>query len=48
VGIKPLLETTMAVGTVAYMDLPGLGHSVEYMQYFGDAGKFLESVRAPK
>jgi hypothetical protein len=30
----------------AYHALPELGHHVEHIQYFGDAGSFLESVRS--
>jgi hypothetical protein len=48
VGLAPTLRTTMPVGTVAYFDLPALGHAVEYMQYFGDGGVFLETVRSPR
>jgi hypothetical protein len=32
----------------SYHTLPALGHQVEHIQYFGDAGAFLESVRAPR
>jgi hypothetical protein len=31
-----------------YHELPALGHHVEHIQYFGDAGAFLEVVRAPR
>jgi hypothetical protein len=32
----------------AYHELPGFGHLVEHIQYFGDAGGFLDGVRAPR
>jgi catechol 2,3-dioxygenase-like lactoylglutathione lyase family enzyme len=32
---------------VSYTKLPGLGHYVEHVQYLGDAGDFLASVRQP-
>lgn len=30
----------------AYHEMPGFGHLVEHIQYFGDAGEFLAGVRA--
>jgi len=32
---------------VSYTKLPGLGHYVEHVQYVGDGGDFLASVRRP-
>jgi hypothetical protein len=32
----------------AYHVLPALGHHVEHIQYFGDAGAFLDGVRTPR
>jgi hypothetical protein len=32
---------------VSYTRLPGLGHHVEHVQYLGDGGDFLASVRQP-
>jgi Glyoxalase/Bleomycin resistance protein/Dioxygenase superfamily len=32
----------------SYHEMPALGHLVEHIQYFGDAGAFLASVRSPR
>jgi hypothetical protein len=44
-GLEPVLSATIPVGTFAYWKLPGLGHYIEHMQYFGEGGAFLEGIR---
>jgi hypothetical protein len=47
-NLGPVLWAQSPAFAFAYFPVPAAGHYVEHMQYFGDGGAFLASVRAPK
>jgi hypothetical protein len=47
-GLGPVLWAQSPVFAFAYFPVPAAGHYVEHIQYFGDGGAFLASVREPK
>ena len=47
-GLEPVLSAQSPVFAFAYFPLPGVDHYLEHIQYFGEGGAFLASVRTPK
>lgn len=47
-GIGPVLSAESPVFAFAYFPLPGVDHYLEHIQYFGEGGAFLASIRAPR
>ena len=47
-GLGAVLSAQSPVFAFAYFPVPAVGHYVEHIQYFGDGGAFLASIREPK
>lgn len=47
-GFSPVLWAESPVFAFAYFPVPAANHYVEHIQYFGEGGAFLASVREPK
>ena len=47
-GLGPVLWAQSPVFAFAYFPVPAAAHYIEHIQYFGEGGTFLASVREPK